>query len=296
MASQTVVDQFRIPEAPNYIPQGDEVRVFTAAFRAKIPLILKGPTGCGKTRFVEAMAHTLDLPLITVACHEDLTAADLVGRHLLKDDETVWQDGPLTLAVRYGAICYLDEIVEARKDTTVIIHSLSDYRRMLYVDKTGEVIHAHPDFMMVLSYNPGYQSIVKDLKQSTKQRFASLVFAHPSVPQETTIIQTETGLSAEDSRRLAEMGAKIRELKGFGLDEGVSSRLLVYAGKLVEAGLTPVQACTYAIGQTLTDESEVMASIVDIVSLYFGDLMEAPVSAGGADPAPSGLAPAAGER
>lgn len=296
MASQTVVDQFRIPEAPNYIPQGDEVRVFTAAFRAKIPLILKGPTGCGKTRFVEAMAHTLDLPLITVACHEDLTAADLVGRHLLKDDETVWQDGPLTLAVRYGAICYLDEIVEARKDTTVIIHSLSDYRRMLYVDKTGEVIHAHPDFMMVLSYNPGYQSIVKDLKQSTKQRFASLVFAHPSVPQETTIIQTETGLSAEDSRRLAEMGAKIRELKGFGLDEGVSSRLLVYAGKLIEAGLTPVQACTYAIGQTLTDESEVMASIVDIVSLYFGDLMEAPVSAGGADPAPSGLAPAAGER
>lgn len=296
MASQTVVDQFRIPEAPNYIPQGDEVRVFTAAFRAKIPLILKGPTGCGKTRFVEAMAHTLDLPLITVACHEDLTAADLVGRHLLRDDETVWQDGPLTLAVRYGAICYLDEIVEARKDTTVIIHSLSDYRRMLYVDKTGEVIHAHPDFMMVLSYNPGYQSIVKDLKQSTKQRFASLVFAHPSVPQETTIIQTETGLSAEDSRRLAEMGAKIRELKGFGLDEGVSSRLLVYAGKLIEAGLTPVQACTYAIGQTLTDESEVMASIVDIVSLYFGDLMEAPVSAGGADPAPSGLAPAAGER
>jgi len=296
MASQTVVDQFRIPEAPNYIPQGDEVRVFTAAFRAKIPLILKGPTGCGKTRFVEAMAHTLDLPLITVACHEDLTAADLVGRHLLKDDETVWQDGPLTLAVRYGAICYLDEIVEARKDTTVIIHSLSDYRRMLYVDKTGEVIHAHPDFMMVLSYNPGYQSIVKDLKQSTKQRFASLVFAHPSVPQETTIIQTETGLSAEDSRRLAEMGAKIRELKGFGLDEGVSSRLLVYAGKLIEAGLTPVQACTYAIGQTLTDESEVMASIVDIVSLYFGDLMEAPVSAGGADPVPSGLAPAAGER
>jgi len=283
-------------ELPFYQPQGDECELFETAFRRRLPLLIKGPTGCGKTRFVAHMAARLGLPLETVACHDDLTAADLTGRHLIKNEETVWSDGPLSRAVRRGGVCYLDEIVEARKDTTVIIHSLSDYRRMLYVDKTGEVIHAHPDFMMVLSYNPGYQSIVKDLKQSTKQRFASLVFAHPSVPQETTIIQTETGLSAEDSRRLAEMGAKIRELKGFGLDEGVSSRLLVYAGKLVEAGLTPVQACTYAIGQTLTDESEVMASIVDIVSLYFGDLMEAPVSAGGADPAPSGLAPAAGER
>ena len=275
MGSQSIVEQFRVPEAPNYIAQGNEDAVFSAAFRSKIPMILKGPTGCGKTRFVEHMAHTLDLPLIMVSCHEDLTAADLVGRFLFKDDQTVWQDGPLTLTVRYGGICYLDEIVEARKDTVVIIHSLSDYRRMLYIDKTGEVVHAHPDFMMVLSYNPGYQSIVKDLKQSTKQRFASLIFTHPSIPIETQIIKTETGLPEAESKTLAEMGAKIRELKGFGLDEGASSRLLVYAGMLMREGLSPVDACTYAIGQTLTDEVEVMSAIADIVALYFGDLMEA---------------------
>jgi nitric oxide reductase NorQ protein len=269
-----IVAQFRVLDAPNYIPQDNEEAVFAAAHRAQIPLILKGPTGCGKTRFVEHMAHKLDLPLITVSCHEDLTAADLVGRYLFKDNETVWQDGPLTLAVRHGGICYLDEIVEARKDTAVIIHSLSDYRRMLYIDKTGEVVQAHPDFMMVLSYNPGYQSIVKDLKQSTKQRFASLVFTHPPVPLETRIIETETGLSEDESRVLAEMGAKIRELRGFGLDEGVSSRLLVYAGMLMGEGLSPIDACTHAIGQTLTDEPEVMDSVVNIIALYYGDLAE----------------------
>jgi nitric oxide reductase NorQ protein len=274
VSSQHVVDQFRVPEAPNYIVQGNEEAVFAAAYRSHIPMILKGPTGCGKTRFVEHMAYALDLPLITVSCHEDLTAADLVGRFLFRDDQTVWQDGPLTLSVRYGGICYLDEIVEARKDTAVIIHSLSDYRRMLYIDKTGEVVHAHPDFMMVLSYNPGYQSIVKDLKQSTKQRFASLIFSHPSIPLETQIITTETGLCESESQALAEMGAKIRELKGFGLDEGVSSRLLVYAGMLMCEGLSPVDACTHAIGQTLTDEHEVMAAIASIVALYYGDLME----------------------
>jgi len=270
----SVVDQFRVPAAPNYIAQGSEAAVFAAAFRSRIPVILKGPTGCGKTRFVEHMAYTLGLPLITVSCHEDLTAADLVGRYLFKDDQTVWQDGPLSLAVRHGGICYLDEIVEARKDTAVIIHSLSDYRRMLYIDKTGEVVRANPDFMLVLSYNPGYQSIVKDLKQSTKQRFASLIFTHPSVALETNIIRSETGLEVGVSRQLAEMAAKIRELKGFGLDEGVSSRLLVYAGKLMREGLSAVDACTYAIGQTLTDEAEVMDAIADIVCLYFGDLME----------------------
>ncbi len=269
-----MINQFRIEERPNYIAHGDEADAFIAAFETRIPLIIKGPTGCGKTRFVEHMAYRLGLPLITVSCHEDLTAADLVGRFLFRDDETVWQDGPLTLAVRHGGICYLDEIVEARKDTTVIIHSLSDYRRMLYIDKTGEVIQAHPDFMMVLSYNPGYQSIVKDLKQSTKQRFASLIFEHPYVETEAQIIHTETGLPMARSRALAEMGARIRELQGFGLDEGVSSRLLVYAGKLIRQGLSPVDACRYAIGQTLTDEAEVMASIEDIVQLYFGDLME----------------------
>ena len=273
-STKRIIDQFRVKRKPNYIPHDNEESLVRFAFGEKIPLILKGPTGCGKTRFIEYMAHELALPLITVSCHEDLTAADLVGRFLLRGDETVWQDGPLTLAVRYGGICYLDEIVEARKDTTVIIHSLTDDRRILYVDKTGEVIRAHPRFMMVLSYNPGYQSIVKDLKQSTKQRFASLIFDHPEVEIETRIIRTETGLPEDDSRRLAEMGAKIRELKGYGLDEGVSSRLLVYVGRLIRAGLSAGEACAAAISQTLTDEAEVMASIDNIVKLYFGELME----------------------
>ena len=272
MDSKKVIDEFRLKFKPNYIPQDDEEAIFQAAFASKIPLVIKGPTGCGKTRFVEHMAHTLDLPLITVSCHEDLTAADLVGRFLFKDDQTVWQDGPLTLAVRYGGICYLDEIVEARKDTTVIIHSLTDDRRMLYVDKTGDVVRANPNFMMVLSYNPGYQSIVKDLKQSTKQRFASLVFDHPPVEIEARIIETEAALSAEDSTRLAELGARIRELKGFGLDEGASSRLLVYVGRLMKQGLSPVEACRCAVSRTLTDEKEVMESIDHIVDLYFGNL------------------------
>ena len=271
--AKRIVKQFRVQSEPNYVPQGDEATIFRAAFESHIPLIIKGPTGCGKTRFIEYMAYSLGLPLITVSCHEDLTAADLVGRFLFRDDQTEWHDGPLTLAVRYGGICYLDEIVEARKDTTVIIHSLTDDRRILYVDKTGEVIRAHPKFMMVLSYNPGYQSIVKDLKQSTKQRFGSLVFTHPPVDVETRIIQTETGLPEQDSAKLAEMGARIRELKGFGLDEGVSSRLLVYVGRLVKSGLPAREACACAISRTLTDEVEVMASIDNIVQLYFGDLM-----------------------
>jgi nitric oxide reductase NorQ protein len=268
-----VIDEFFVPQKPNYIPQSDEELVFRAAYESRIPLILKGPTGCGKTRFVEFMAYKLRVPLITVSCHEDLTAADLVGRFLLKNDETVWQDGPLTLAVRYGGICYLDEIVEARKDTTVIIHSLTDDRRILYLDKTGEVIRAHPSFMMVLSYNPGYQSIVKDLKQSTKQRFASLQFDHPPIETEAHIIASESGLSMELSYRMAEMGGKIRELKGYGLNEGVSSRLLVYVGRLMKTGLSPAKACSVAISQTLAEESEIIESIDNIVKLYFGDLM-----------------------
>ena len=274
MDTKRIIDQFRVKFRPNYIPQGDEAETFKVAFDTKIPLIIKGPTGCGKTRFIEYMAHQLKLPLITVSCHEDLTAADLVGRYLFKDDQTLWQDGPLTLAVRYGGISYLDEIVEARKDTTVIIHSLTDDRRILYVDKTGEVVRAHPRFMMVLSYNPGYQSIVKDLKQSTKQRFASLTFAHPAIDVETQIIQTETGLPDDVSRKLAEMGAKIRQLKGYGLDEGVSTRLLVYVGRLMEGGLGTMEACNAAITQTLTEETEVVESITNIVKLYFGELME----------------------
>ena len=272
MTEKEFHDRFKIKFEPNYIQQGDEVKLFTVAFNCQIPMILKGPTGCGKTRFVELMAHRLGLPLVTVSCHEDLTAADLVGRFLFKDDQTVWQDGPLTLCVRYGGICYLDEIVEARKDTTVIIHSLTDDRRMLYVDKTGEVVRADPGFMMVLSYNPGYQSIIKDLKQSTKQRFAGLVFDHPVPEVESRIIMSETHLSQEESGRLAEMGSKLRELKGFGLDEGVSTRLLVYVGRLMKAGLPAVEACSCAISQSLTDDAEIIDSIDSIVKLYFGEL------------------------
>lgn len=271
--AEDVIDEFRIQSEPNYIAQGNELDVFESAFRSKIPIIIKGPTGCGKTRFIEYAAYVLKMPLITVSCHEDLTASDLVGRFLLKDDETVWQDGPLTIAARYGGICYLDEIVEARKDTTVIIHSLTDDRRQVYIDKTGELIRAHDDFMMVLSYNPGYQSIVKDLKHSTKQRFATLTFDHPPVEIEREIIRTETGVCQEHSHRLAELGAKIRELKGYGLEEGASSRLLVYAGRLIKHGLCPVCSCRAAIMRTLTDDSQSMEPIDDLINLYFGELM-----------------------
>jgi len=274
MDANILIDQFRICTAPNYIAQGDEEAVFRAAFAAHLPVLLKGPTGCGKTRFVEHMAFVLGVPLITVSCHEDLTAADLVGRFLFKDDQTVWQDGPLTLAVRAGGICYLDEIVEARKDTTVVIHSLTDDRRMLAIDKTGEVVRAHPDFMVVLSYNPGYQSIVKDLKHSTRQRFVSLEFDHPAVAVDARIIASETGLDEANSRRLAEMGARIRELQGFGLEEGVSTRLLVYAGRLIQAGLAPLDACRAAISCTLTDEPDIAEAIDNIARLHFGDLLD----------------------
>jgi len=279
MQGNEIIDQFRIRYPPNYIHQGNEEEVFRHAFDARIPLILKGPTGCGKTRFMEYMAHRLDLPLVTVSCHEDLTASDLVGRYLLKDDATVWQDGPVTLAVRYGAICYLDEIVEARNDTTVIIHSLTDDRRMLFIDKTGEVVRADERFMMVLSYNPGYQNVVKDLKHSTKQRFATLAFDHPALATEVEIIRTESGLDADRAGKLAEMGRRVRSLKGYGLDEGVSSRLLVYVGRLMTDGLDPLTACRCAVSQTLSDEREIVASVEDIARLYFGDLVEAETGA-----------------
>lgn len=274
MNSADPLAPFRIRQAPNYLPQHDEIQVFEAAFHAGLSLIVKGPTGCGKTRFIEFMAHSLDLPLITVSCHEDLTAADLVGRFLFREQQTRWQDGPLALAARYGAICYLDEIVEARKDTTVIIHSLTDDRRMLYIDKTGEVIHAHPRFMMVLSYNPGYQSVVKDLKPSTRQRFVATTFDHPESELEARILHSESKLPALECRKLAEMGAKIRELKGFGLEEGVSTRLLAYAARLMHGGLDPQLACRVAISEALTEDPDVLRSVNSIVQLYFGDLMK----------------------
>ena len=269
----------RLIDEPWYLPLADEVQIFEAAYRARLPVLLKGPTGCGKTRFVEHMAwrlyrqgdsarQSLELPLLTVACHEDLTATDLVGRYLLSGDETVWMDGPLTRAVRSGAICYLDEVVEARKDTTVVIHSLTDHRRVLPIEKTGELLDAHPDFLLVISYNPGYQSVLKDLKPSTRQRFVSLAFDYPSIDVEATIIAHESGVDATLAQRLALVGDKVRNLREHGFEEGVSTRLLIYAAQLAAGGIEPRRACDVAIARAVTDDVEVqqaIGAIVDVV-------------------------------
>ena len=265
---------------PYYLPVKDEVEVFEQAYACRLPVLLKGPTGCGKTRFIEYMAWKLfrgavaepiavDRPLITVACHEDLSATDLVGRYLLKQDTTVWQDGPLTTAVRTGAICYLDEIVEARKDTIVLIHSLTDYRRTLPIDKTGEVLGAHDRFLLVISYNPGYQSILKDLKPSTRQRFISLDFDYPSEELEAEIIRHESGVSDEFASRLAFLGVKIRNLREHGFEEGVSTRLLIYAGSLIANGIDPRRASATALIHALSDDAEVQQAIGDIVDIVW---------------------------
>ena len=248
-------------QAPYYLPLADEVEVFQAAYASRLPVLLKGPTGCGKTRFVEHMSWHLDsaradderpdIPLLTVSCHEDLTATDMVGRYLLKGDETVWSDGPLTRAVRTGAICYLDEIVEARKDTTVLIHSLTDHRRILPIDKTGELLDAHPDFLLVISYNPGYQSVLKDLKPSTRQRFVSLEFDYPDV----------------ETERLAVIGERVRNLKQHGFEEGVSTRLLIYTGELIAAGIAPRRAATASIVSAISDDASVQEAVADIVDV-----------------------------
>ena len=263
-------------EEPYYLPLADEVSLFEAAYHARLPVLLKGPTGCGKTRFVEHMAWRLyrqqqdtplDVPLVTIACHEDLTATDMVGRFLLQGDETVWRDGPLTRSVRSGAICYLDEIVEARKDTTVLIHSLTDHRRLLPIDKTGELLAAHPDFLLVISYNPGYQSVLKDLKPSTRQRFVSLTFDYPDEDREATIIAHESGVSREDAERLALIGAKVRNLREHGFEEGVSTRLLIYAGSLMQQGIPARRAAEIGIVAAVSDDLTVQEAIADIVDV-----------------------------
>ncbi len=264
------IDQYRIAKEPFYVPVRDEVRLFDLAARTHTPVMLKGPTGCGKTRFVEHMAYRLRRPLITVSCHEDLTASDLVGRYLLKGDETLWVDGPLSLAVRHGAICYLDEVVEARKDTTVVIHPLCDTRRILPIEKTGEVRHAHEDFLLVISYNPGYQSLIKELKQSTKQRFLALEFDYPPADLERHIVQHEAGVGESTASSLVRLAEKVRNLKHHGLDEGVSTRLLVYAGTLIRDGIVPAVACQVAIAQPITDDREMQRAIQDLVSTIFG--------------------------
>src|ERR1700693_167811 len=251
---------------PYYLSSGEEAKLFKIAFETRMPVILKGPTGCGKTRFVEYMAHQLKVPLITVSCHEDLTSSDLVGRFLLKGNETVWTDGPLTTAVREGAICYLDEVVEARKDTTVVIHPLSDSRRILPIEKTGTVLEAHPRFMLVLSYNPGYQSVLKELKQSKKQRFLALEFNYPPFDKEAEIVRHEAGVDEGMAKSLVRIGQKIRNLKNQGLDEGISTRLLIYAGNLIRSGVEPKLACLTALAQPITDDPEMQKSIQEIVS------------------------------
>jgi len=261
--------------APYYLPIADEVEIFTAAYNARLPVLLKGPTGCGKTRFVEHMAHQLSvLPdgpneMITVACHEDLTGSDLVGRYLIQSDETVWIDGPLTQAVRRGAICYLDEIVEARKDTTVLIHPLSDHRRILPIEKRGETISAHEGFLLVISYNPGYQSIQKNLKHSTRQRFVTIEFNYPPADKEAEIIEHEAGVDHETAMQLAVLGEKVRNLKASGLEEGASTRLLIYAGELIRQGITPRRAATVAVTWSLTDEADSKRAIDEVVKAIF---------------------------
>lgn len=256
-------------EAPFYLPVSDEVDVFQASFAQRLPVLLKGPTGCGKTRFVEHMAWHMQRPLTTVACHEDLTATDLVGRYLLSGDETVWMDGPLTRAVRDGSICYLDEVVEARKDTTVIIHALTDHRRVLPIDKTAESLVAHDDFLLVISYNPGYQSVLKDLKPSTRQRFVSIEFDYPAVELEAEIVATETGVDHAIALQLARVGAKTRNLAERGFEGGVSTRLLVYAGQLIVQGIAPRRACEAALVQAISDDRDLQTAVADIVDVIF---------------------------
>ena len=264
------INQYKIQNEPYYEAVGDETALYEAAYAARMPMMLKGPTGCGKSRFVEYIAWKLGKPLITVACNEDMTASDLVGRFLLDKEGTKWQDGPLTTAARLGAICYLDEVVEARQDTTVVIHPLTDHRRTLPLDKKGELIEAHPDFQLVISYNPGYQSLMKDLKQSTKQRFGALDFDYPEEDKEVAIVSRESGIDAAIAKKLVQIAHRARNLKGHGLDEGISTRLLVYAGNLINKGIEPVAACTMTMVTPLTDDPDMRDTLNAAVQTFFG--------------------------
>jgi nitric oxide reductase NorQ protein len=288
-----IIEEYRPLQEPYYLPVGDEIELFEAAYAQKIPVLFKGPTGCGKTRFVEYMSWRLgkpltkvkprkgkaddgdgsqngrELPLVTIACHEDLTASDLVGRYLLEGDSTVWIDGPLTRAVKAGGICYLDEIVEARKDTTVLIHPLTDHRRLLPVEKRGELIEAAEGFLLVLSYNPGYQSALKDLKHSTRQRFVAIEFNPPPRDIEAKIVEHESGVDAPMALQLAKLGEKVRNLREHGLGEGASTRLLIYAGKMIQAGIKPRRACQVAVNWAVTDDASVQRSIEEVINSIF---------------------------
>ena len=263
------IEDYFIESEPYYLPNSNEVEIFTQAYGNQLPLLLKGPTGCGKTRFMEYMAWRLKRPLITVACHDDLTSGDLVGRYLIQGNDTVWMDGPLARAVRVGALCYLDEIVEARKDTTVVIHPLADDRRILPMEKRGEVLTAATEFMLIISFNPRYQSIMKDLKPSTRQRFVSLEFDYPDEESEIGIVVQESGVDRDTARLFVRLGNMTRNLKEKGLDEGASTRLLINAGKLMKSGIEPKKACEVAITHTLSDDKEMQLSMNEMISSLF---------------------------
>ena len=259
------IEHYHVSEEPYYRSSGDEVALFERAHRLHLPVMLKGPTGSGKTRFLQHMAYRLGLPLVTVACHEDLTASDLVGRYLFVGNETQWVDGPLTLAVKHGAICYLDELVEARKDTTVVIHPLGDDRRILPIEKKSQIVEAHDDFMLVVSFNPGYQSILKDLKQSTRQRFLALDFTYPEPEVEAEIVEREAGVGAPVAEALVELAGMIRNLRDHGLEEGVSTRLLVYAARLISEGVPARRAAEVTMTRPLTDDPEMLEALQALV-------------------------------
>jgi nitric oxide reductase NorQ protein len=265
-----VISQYRIEKEPYYSEVSDEVAVYEAAYSTRMPMMLKGPTGCGKTRFIEYMAWKLQRPLITVACNEDMTASDLVGRFLLDANGTRWQDGPLAIAARYGGICYLDEVVEARQDTTVVIHPLTDNRRVLPLEKTSELVHAHPDFQLVISYNPGYQSMMKDLKQSTKQRFGALDFNYPEHAIEVEIVSHEAGVPKAIAEKLVSIAKMARNLKGHGLDEGISTRMLIYAGNLIGKNVQAKKACSVALISPITDDPDMRDALDSAVTAFFG--------------------------
>ncbi|MGC8660653.1 MAG: CbbQ/NirQ/NorQ/GpvN family protein [Desulfomonilaceae bacterium] len=266
---ELAIEKYFIDKEPFYVPIASEIALFQSAYRLRLPVMLKGPTGCGKTRFLTRMAWEFGLPLVTIACHEDLTASDLVGRFLLQGNETKWADGPLSLAVKHGAICYLDEVVEARKDTTVVIHPLTDDRRVLPQEKRGAILEADPNFLLVISYNPGYQSVTKDLKHSTRQRFVAIEFNYPPAEKEKLILMIEGLVDGDTADRLIKLGEMVRNLKQHGLEEGVSTRLLVYAAKLISTGYDPRGACNAAVTYSMTDDPEMQEAIGEIVSALF---------------------------
>ena len=270
MEIKTVSTHSVSDELPFYRAKGGEINLFEHAYRNQLPMLVKGPTGCGKTRFVQHMAARLRRPLYTVACHDDLTAADLVGRHLIGDSGTYWSDGPLTRAVREGAICYLDEVVEARKDTTVVLHPLTDDRRILPLERTGETLQAPPEFMLVVSYNPGYQNLLKGMKPSTRQRFVALSFDFPEAELETEVLIGESGIDRQTAARLVQLAGSLRSLKNHDLEEGASTRLLVYAATLIGSGMDYRDACRAALVEPLTDDEETLAALLEVIDATLG--------------------------